>query len=310
MTRRLVTQQRAKTGLLYAETKSVVLTQRRFCQHFNTRWAPVKNTIYRLYRQFETNEMPGQRYHSCNWDTSDVSASILRIKQLTLLLIQKPKHNWAKIPDFRIQICAKTVPVHGMRGLCSKPGIGNEMTDTGRKDRELHYSILITVGNKHDIYHLTLHIVESEKMVGIEDNRAFCVLDYHVHQSVIAVQRHFLTRFGGDPPSGPSISKWYSDFKTRGCICKRITSGCQSIMTLWTPQGNYEKETISPLTAVVAPTRENEIQEKILTGKWIIYDREFCRQVTIFMGHSTDSEVVSLLRDSYLGSNKALYGQT
>ena len=55
---RLITQQRAKTVLLYAETKSVVLTQRGFRQHFNTRWAPVKNTIYRLYRQFETNEMP------------------------------------------------------------------------------------------------------------------------------------------------------------------------------------------------------------------------------------------------------------
>ncbi|PSN41012.1 hypothetical protein C0J52_16068 [Blattella germanica] len=34
---RLVTQQRAKTLLLYTETKSVVLTQRRFRQHFNTR---------------------------------------------------------------------------------------------------------------------------------------------------------------------------------------------------------------------------------------------------------------------------------
>ncbi|PSN58253.1 hypothetical protein C0J52_00171 [Blattella germanica] len=69
----------------------------------------------------------------------------------------------------------------------------------------------ITVGNKNDIHHLTLHIVESEKMVGIEDKRAFCVLDYHVHQSVIAVQRHFRTRFGEDPPSGTSICKWFSD---------------------------------------------------------------------------------------------------
>ncbi|PSN38618.1 hypothetical protein C0J52_24133 [Blattella germanica] len=62
-------------------------------------------------------------------------------------------------------------------------------------------------------------------MFGIEDKRAFCVLDYHVHPTVIAVQRHFRTRFGEDPPSGPSIRKWYSDFKTRRCICKRKTSG-------------------------------------------------------------------------------------
>ncbi|PSN47428.1 hypothetical protein C0J52_21755 [Blattella germanica] len=66
-------------------------------------------------------------------------------------------------------------------------------------------------------------------MVGIEDKRAFCVLDYHVLQSVIAVQRHFRTRFGEDSPSGPSIRKWYSDFKTRGCICKRKTSGRPSV---------------------------------------------------------------------------------
>ncbi|PSN43691.1 hypothetical protein C0J52_19469 [Blattella germanica] len=45
---RLITQHRSKTVLLYAERKSVVLTQRGFRQHFNTRWAAVKNIIYRL----------------------------------------------------------------------------------------------------------------------------------------------------------------------------------------------------------------------------------------------------------------------
>ncbi|PSN46310.1 hypothetical protein C0J52_18594 [Blattella germanica] len=65
------------------------------------------------------------------------------------------------------------------------------------------YSFSITVGNKNNIQHLTLHIVDSEKMVSIEDKRAFCVFDYHVHQFVIPVQRHFRTRFGEDPPNGP-----------------------------------------------------------------------------------------------------------
>ncbi|PSN33252.1 hypothetical protein C0J52_23043 [Blattella germanica] len=68
-------------------------------------------------------------------------------------------------------------------------------------------------------------------MVGIEDKRAFCVLDYHVHPSVIAVQRHFQTRFGEDPTSGPSICKWNSDFKARGCICKRKTSELPAVKT-------------------------------------------------------------------------------
>jgi len=74
-----------------------------------------------------------------------------------------------------------------------------------------------------------LHIVESEKVVGIEDKGAFCVLDYHVHPSVIAVQRNFQTRVDENPPTGPSISKRYSDFKARGFICKRKTSGRQSV---------------------------------------------------------------------------------
>ncbi|PSN44510.1 hypothetical protein C0J52_23815 [Blattella germanica] len=63
-------------------------------------------------------------------------------------------------------------------------------------------------------------------MFSIEYKRQF---DCHVHHSVIAVQRHFRTRFGEDPPSGPSIRKLYSDFKTRGCICKRKTSGRSSV---------------------------------------------------------------------------------
>ncbi|PSN57257.1 hypothetical protein C0J52_02527 [Blattella germanica] len=62
-------------------------------------------------------------------------------------------------------------------------------------------------GYKNDIHHLTLDIVESEKMLCVEDKRVFCVLDYYVHQSVIAVQGYFRTRFGEDPPSGPSIRK-------------------------------------------------------------------------------------------------------
>jgi len=41
--------------LFYAETKSVVATQRRFRAHFGARWAPCKQTIYRLCQQFGTN---------------------------------------------------------------------------------------------------------------------------------------------------------------------------------------------------------------------------------------------------------------
>ena len=45
---RLTVDQKVKVVLFYAETKSVVATERRFRAHFGTRWAPCKQTIYRL----------------------------------------------------------------------------------------------------------------------------------------------------------------------------------------------------------------------------------------------------------------------
>ena len=45
---RLTVDQMVKVVLIYAETKSVVATQRRFRAHFGTRWAPCRRTIYRL----------------------------------------------------------------------------------------------------------------------------------------------------------------------------------------------------------------------------------------------------------------------
>ena len=39
---RLTVDQKVKVLLFYAETKSVIATQRRFLAHFGTRWAPCK----------------------------------------------------------------------------------------------------------------------------------------------------------------------------------------------------------------------------------------------------------------------------
>ena len=52
---RLTVDQKVKVVLFYAETKSVVATQRRIRTHFGTRWTPCKQAIYRLCQQFETN---------------------------------------------------------------------------------------------------------------------------------------------------------------------------------------------------------------------------------------------------------------
>ena len=45
---RLTVDQKVKVVLFYAETMSVVTTQRRFRAHSGTRWASCKQTIYRL----------------------------------------------------------------------------------------------------------------------------------------------------------------------------------------------------------------------------------------------------------------------
>ena len=44
----LTVDQKVKVVLFCVETKIVVATQRRFRAHFGTRWAPCKQTIYRL----------------------------------------------------------------------------------------------------------------------------------------------------------------------------------------------------------------------------------------------------------------------
>lgn len=52
---RLTLEQKVKTVLLYAETKSVAETQRRFRAHFRTRWSPCRQTVYRLTTTFQTD---------------------------------------------------------------------------------------------------------------------------------------------------------------------------------------------------------------------------------------------------------------
>ena len=45
---RLTTDQKVNVVSFYAETKSAVATERRIREHFGTRWASCKQTIYRL----------------------------------------------------------------------------------------------------------------------------------------------------------------------------------------------------------------------------------------------------------------------
>ena len=47
---RLTVDQKVKVVLFYAETKSVVATQRRFSAHFGTRWAPCEQNLQTFIR--------------------------------------------------------------------------------------------------------------------------------------------------------------------------------------------------------------------------------------------------------------------
>jgi hypothetical protein len=52
---RLSVEQHIKAMLFFTETSSVVVTQRWFHAHFQTRWAPSLKTIHKLYNQFNND---------------------------------------------------------------------------------------------------------------------------------------------------------------------------------------------------------------------------------------------------------------
>ena len=97
-------------------------------------------------------------------------------------------------------------------------------------------------------------------MADNEDRKAFCVLDFHVCQSVITVQRNFRRKFGEDAPSGPSIRKWYSDFKARGCICKRKSTGRPPVSAA-TVERVRESFVRSPQKSTTTASRELNIPQ-------------------------------------------------
>ena len=55
--------------------------------------------------------------------------------------------------------------------------------------------------------------------------KAFCMLQFVKHESVVSVQRAFRRQFSSDPPSPNSIRRWYQQFQTTGCLCKGKGAG-------------------------------------------------------------------------------------
>ena len=80
--------QKVEVVLFYAETKSVVATQRRFCAHFGTRWTPCKQKIYRLslgtiFQPVRINSVPDVK---CFYKNKNV----LRVQSMAGHLVRHP----------------------------------------------------------------------------------------------------------------------------------------------------------------------------------------------------------------------------
>jgi len=58
------------------------------------------------------------------------------------------------------------------------------------------------------------------KMVANGEEKAFCVLHFHVSRSVLTVKREFRTRCKKEPPAKNSIRSWYDNFQRTDCLCK------------------------------------------------------------------------------------------
>ena len=63
------------------------------------------------------------------------------------------------------------------------------------------------------------------RLRNVKRSRAFCVLQFVKHESVVSVQRAFRRQFSSDPPSPNSIRRWYQQFQTTGCLCKGKSAG-------------------------------------------------------------------------------------
>ena len=100
---RLTVDQKVKVVLFYAETKSVEATQRRFRAHFGTRWAPCKQTIYRLslgkiFQPMRINSVPDVKYFCNNKNVFCVQSMVRHfVRQPLYIAIQHTPVCYIKI---------------------------------------------------------------------------------------------------------------------------------------------------------------------------------------------------------------------
>ena len=129
---RLTVDQKVKVVLFYADTKSVVATQRCFRAHFVTRWAPCKQTIYILslgiiFQPMRINSVPDVKCFFNNKNVlcvnqwHDIScATLYLVLRITRYLIRYAhyhfdvnlKNEWSWLSSkYAFIVCSETVRI-------------------------------------------------------------------------------------------------------------------------------------------------------------------------------------------------------
>ena len=137
---RLTVDQKLKAVLFYAETKSVVATQRRFRAHFGTRWAPCKQIIYRLsvgtiFQPMRINSVPDVKWFCNNKNVLCVQSTVWHFVRHPLFLLSSLPA-WLLLRDpltaRNIAICDHRcfVPMQSI-GLCFRTRNGTITTRFG-----------------------------------------------------------------------------------------------------------------------------------------------------------------------------------
>jgi len=67
----------------------------------------------------------------------------------------------------------------------------------------------------------SLGLWRNKTIMATLEEKAFCVLQFAKHESVVSVQRAFRRQFNNDPPSPNSIRRWYQQFRQRGAFVKK-----------------------------------------------------------------------------------------
>jgi len=93
------------------------------------------------------------------------------------------------------------------------------------------------------------------KMTANREEKAFCILHFHVSRSVLTVKREFRTRFKKEQPAKNSIRSWYDKFQRTGCLCKGKSPGTPSTSeaTLERIRESYQR---SPQKSTARASRE------------------------------------------------------